>query len=50
MGDKWWESEKLPFKTPGGRGWLARVVVEGTVCPGDEVTVVLDEAARGCGA
>merc|ERR1712224_344984 len=37
-GDKWWEHPDLPLSKehhPGGRGWLCKVVVEGTVRPGD---------------
>jgi hypothetical protein len=37
-GEKWWEHRDLPLSLehhPGGRGWLCKVVVEGTVKPGD---------------
>ena len=38
FGEKWWEHPDLPLSKehhPGGRGWLCKVVVEGTVRPGD---------------
>ena len=38
FGEKWWEHHALPLSLqhhPGGRGWLCKVVVEGTVKPGD---------------
>ena len=38
FGEKWWEHPDLPLRKehhPGGRGWLCKVVVEGTVRPGD---------------
>lgn len=39
-GDKWFKSNELPLSNsvhPGGRGWLARVLIEGEVKPGDTV-------------
>mmetsp|Transcript_66328 Transcript_66328/g.186819 ORF Transcript_66328/g.186819 Transcript_66328/m.186819 type:complete len:113 (+) Transcript_66328:631-969(+) len=43
FGKKWWASDRLPLtanQPTGGRGWLARVVAEGTVAPGAAVRVL----------
>ena len=40
--DRWWNEPACPLAPthPGGRGWLAKVVVPGRVRPGDAVTKV----------
>ena len=41
----WWNHADVPInkERAGGRGWLAKVIVEGTTQPGDAVTVVRAE-------
>lgn len=43
FGDTWWNNKELPLmgnQLTGGRGWLAKVIVEGTVAPGATVRVL----------
>ena len=42
-GSKWYNAEACPLSregSPGGRGWLAKVITEGEVRPGDVVRPV----------
>lgn len=40
VGEKWWNHRDCPMSQAGGRGWLAKVLVEGRVHKGDQCTVV----------
>ena len=41
---KWWKHPDCPLSRPGGRGWLARVLVTGEVAAGDTVAAQCDKA------
>jgi MOSC domain-containing protein YiiM len=38
---KWWKDPACPLSRPGGRGWLARIQVDGTIATGDACEVPL---------
>jgi len=49
FGEQWWKNTDLPLagkQCTGGRGWLAKVIVEGDVFPGDAVNVVVGFAPK----
>jgi MOSC domain-containing protein YiiM len=45
--EKWWDGPSCVLSKEGGRGWLARVLVEGEVAEGNVCTVVSESVIGG---